>query len=84
MRLASLRVSGDEVLAIVTGDRWLAASARYPWISIEMSTLSETVALRAASNRVRSIVGVTMNAVASCASTIRVVIFTGSIAFFPP
>ena len=26
MRLASLRVSGDEVLAIVTGDRWLAVS----------------------------------------------------------
>jgi len=26
VRLASLRVSGDEVLAIVTGDRWLAVS----------------------------------------------------------
>jgi 2-keto-4-pentenoate hydratase/2-oxohepta-3-ene-1,7-dioic acid hydratase in catechol pathway len=30
VRLASLRVSGDEVLAIVAGDRWLAASDLVP------------------------------------------------------
>ena len=39
MRLASLRISGDEVLAVVAGDRWLAATDVLPGGAPRMADL---------------------------------------------